>query len=49
MKIVIHIEDAQRWQSALANAFPDAQVITSDAPSAERINADYLAAWKPSE
>ncbi|MGM0615186.1 MAG: 2-hydroxyacid dehydrogenase [Pseudomonadota bacterium] len=49
MKIVVHIEDAQRWQNALAQAFPDAQVITSDAPPEARANADYLAAWKPSE
>ena len=49
MKIVVHIEDAHRWQNALAQAFPSAHVITSDAPSEERINADYLAAWKPSE
>jgi len=49
MKIVVHIEDAHKWQSALASAFPDAEVITSDAPPEARINADYLAAWKPSE
>lgn len=47
MKIVVHDEDAQHWQAALASAFPAAQVITSDAPSEERRNADYLAAWKP--
>lgn len=49
MKIVVHIEDAQQWQNALANAFPDAKVIISDAPPEERMNADYLAAWKPPE
>ncbi|TVM04888.1 MAG: glyoxylate/hydroxypyruvate reductase A [Halomonas sp.] len=49
MKIVVHIEDAQQWQNALAQAFPDAQITTSDAPPPARANADYLAVWKPSE
>lgn len=49
MKIVVHIEDAQQWQNALAKAFPDARITTSDAPPPARANADYLAVWKPSE
>lgn len=46
MKIVVHIDDAAQWQTALANAMPQATVLTSDAPESERQNADYLAVWK---
>lgn len=46
MKIVVHIDEAAEWQQALADAFPDAQVVTSDAPADQRQNADYLAVWK---
>ena len=49
MKIVVHIDAAQQWRRALASTFPNAQVVTSDAPPEERANADYLAAWKPTE
>lgn len=49
MKIIVHIDAAERWRSALASAFPNAQVLTSDAAPEERENADYLAAWKPTE
>lgn len=46
MKIVVHIDDAAQWQTALAEALPQATVLTSDAPENERQNADYLAVWK---
>lgn len=46
MKIIVHIDDAKQWKEALGNAFPEAQVLTSDAPEEERLNADYLAVWK---
>ncbi|MGM0858047.1 MAG: 2-hydroxyacid dehydrogenase [Pseudomonadota bacterium] len=46
MKIIVHIDEAEQWQEALAEAFPDARVLTSDAPAGERQNADYLAVWK---
>ncbi|KPQ23908.1 MULTISPECIES: 2-hydroxyacid dehydrogenase [unclassified Halomonas] len=46
MKIVVHIDEAEQWQKALADAFPEAQVLTSSAPAEERQNADYLAVWK---
>ncbi|MCW4148960.1 MULTISPECIES: 2-hydroxyacid dehydrogenase [Halomonadaceae] len=46
MKIIVHIDEAAAWQNALADAFPDAQVVTSDAPADQRQNADYLAVWK---
>lgn len=50
MKIVVHIEsEAEQWREALAEAFPQADVITSEAPAEVRQNADYLAAWKPPE
>ena len=42
MKIVVHIDDAEQWQHAIAEALPQATVLTSDAPASERINADYL-------
>jgi glyoxylate/hydroxypyruvate reductase A len=49
MKIVVHTDDANRWRTALAHAFPGATVITTDAPADQRQNADYLAVWKPPE
>jgi len=47
MKIVVHIDDASRWCAALEGAFPDATVITPEAPADQRQNADYLAVWQP--
>ncbi|MDW0359627.1 glyoxylate/hydroxypyruvate reductase A [Halomonas venusta] len=49
MKLVIHIDDSAQWQAALEKAFPQATVLTSDAPEKERKNADYLAVWKAPE
>ncbi|MYL23414.1 glyoxylate/hydroxypyruvate reductase A [Halomonas alkaliantarctica] len=50
MKIVVHIKgEAEQWREALADAFPEATVLTSDASAEERKNADYLAVWKPPE
>lgn len=46
MKIVVHIDEAEQWQQALAEALPQAKVVTSDAPADERQGADYLAIWK---
>ncbi len=46
MKIVVHIDEAEQWQAALADALPQATVVTSEAPADERKNADYLAVWK---
>ena len=46
MKVVVHIDDAAQWQAAIAEALPEATVLTSDAPASERANADYLAVWK---
>ncbi|WP_447926727.1 2-hydroxyacid dehydrogenase [Vreelandella sp. EE27] len=46
MKIVVHTDQAQQWQAALLEAFPKATVLTSDAPEADRLGADYLAVWK---
>lgn len=46
MKIVVHIDEAAQWQAALAEALPQATVVTSEAPADERQNADYLAVWK---
>ncbi|GEK49374.1 2-hydroxyacid dehydrogenase [Vreelandella venusta] len=49
MKLVIHIDDSAQWQAALEKAFPQATVLTSNAPEDERKNADYLAVWKAPE
>lgn len=50
MKIIVHIQDeAEQWREALADAFPDAIVLTSETPAEARKNADYLAVWKPPE
>lgn len=49
MKLVIHIDDSAQWQAALEKAFPQATILTSDAPEDERKNADYLAVWKAPE
>lgn len=49
MKVLVHIDDAEQWREALARRLPGAVVVTSAAPEAERRDADYLAAWKPSE
>ncbi|OJA05405.1 glyoxylate/hydroxypyruvate reductase A [Halomonas sp. QHL1] len=46
MKIIVHIDEAEQWQAALAEALPHATVLTSEAPADERKNADYLAIWK---
>lgn len=46
MKIVVHIDEAEQWQKALAEALPQATVLTSEAPAQERQQADYLAIWK---
>tara|TARA_R110002020_G_scaffold431408_1_gene641427 strand:- start:2351 stop:3286 length:936 start_codon:yes stop_codon:yes gene_type:complete len=46
MKIVVHIDEAEQWQAALAEALPQATVLTSEAPAGERKGADYLAVWK---
>ncbi|MGP9551735.1 MULTISPECIES: 2-hydroxyacid dehydrogenase [unclassified Halomonas] len=46
MKIVVHIDEAEQWQAALAEALPQATVVTSEAPADERKGADYLATWK---
>lgn len=46
MKIVVHIDDAEQWQEAIQHAFPEATVLTSDAPASQRLHADYLAVWK---
>ncbi|MCG6658158.1 glyoxylate/hydroxypyruvate reductase A [Halomonas campisalis] len=49
MKVVVHIDDAAHWRDALESRLPNAEVVTSDAPEAQRRDADYLAAWKPPE
>ncbi|MBT2785045.1 MULTISPECIES: glyoxylate/hydroxypyruvate reductase A [unclassified Halomonas] len=49
MKIVVHIDEADQWQAALAEALPQATVLTSKAPADERKGADYLAIWKAPE
>ena len=36
MKVVVHIDDAAQWQAAIAEALPEATVLTSDAPASER-------------
>ncbi|MFG6667226.1 2-hydroxyacid dehydrogenase [Halomonas sp. HNIBRBA4712] len=46
MKIVVHTDQAEQWQTALSEALPDATVLTSAAPAKERQGADYLAVWK---
>ncbi|WP_252106893.1 MULTISPECIES: glyoxylate/hydroxypyruvate reductase A [unclassified Halomonas] len=46
MKIVVHTDQADQWQTALGEALPEATVLTSDAPAQERQGADYLAVWK---
>lgn len=46
MKIVVHCDEADQWQAALAEALPQATVLTSEAPQNERKDADYLAIWK---
>ncbi|WP_148252993.1 2-hydroxyacid dehydrogenase [Aidingimonas lacisalsi] len=48
MKILIHIDDVAQWRDALARRLPEVEVVTSEAPAAERRGADYLAVWKPS-
>lgn len=47
MKVLVHIDDAERWQEALAKRLPEAEIFTSAAPADKRREADYLAAWKP--
>jgi len=47
MKVLVHIDDAERWQEALAERLPEAEIFTSAAPADKRREADYLAAWKP--
>lgn len=49
MKVLVHIDNAEQWRDALARRLPEAEVITSSAPPAQRRQADYLAAWKPPE
>jgi glyoxylate/hydroxypyruvate reductase A len=49
MKVLVHIDDAEQWRDALAERLPEAEVITSAAPLAQRRQADYLAVWKPPE
>ncbi|MDY7115009.1 glyoxylate/hydroxypyruvate reductase A [Halomonas sp. SSL-5] len=49
MKVLVHIDDAERWQEALAERLPEADIFTSAAPAERRREADYLAAWKPPE
>ncbi|WP_300274696.1 glyoxylate/hydroxypyruvate reductase A [Halomonas sp.] len=49
MKVLVHIDDADRWREALARRLPEAEVITSAAPVEQRREADYLAVWKPPE
>ncbi|MFB9145422.1 2-hydroxyacid dehydrogenase [Halomonas alkalicola] len=49
MKVLVHIDDAEQWRDALAERLPEAEVITSAAPPAQRRQADYLAVWKPPE
>ncbi len=48
MKILVHSDDAEQWRDALAGRLPGARVVTSAVPEAERRDADYLVAWKPS-
>ncbi|MGM0984337.1 MAG: 2-hydroxyacid dehydrogenase [Pseudomonadota bacterium] len=48
MKVLVHIDDAERWRDALSERLPDAEVFTSSAPAEKRREADYLAVWKPS-
>ncbi|RTR07080.1 2-hydroxyacid dehydrogenase [Halomonas nitroreducens] len=47
MRVMVHIDAAEAWREALARRLPEAEIITSAAPLAERRRADYLAAWKP--
>ncbi|WP_302139333.1 2-hydroxyacid dehydrogenase [Halomonas alkalicola] len=49
MKVLVHIDDAEQWRDALTERLPEAEVITSAAPPAQRRQADYLAVWKPPE
>lgn len=49
MKVLVHIDDAERWQEALASRLPEAEIFTSAAPADKRLQADYLAVWKPPE
>ncbi len=48
MRVLVHTHDAEAWRDALAERLPEAEVITSAAPTEARRGADYLAAWKPS-
>ncbi|CAM3437649.1 2-hydroxyacid dehydrogenase [Halomonas lysinitropha] len=48
MKVLVHIDEAERWRDALAERLPNAEVFTSSAPAEKRREADYLAVWKPS-
>ncbi|SFT40000.1 2-hydroxyacid dehydrogenase [Halomonas saccharevitans] len=48
MRVLVHIDDAEQWRDALATRLPEAEVITSAAPTEQRRRADYLAVWKPS-
>lgn len=47
MKIVVHTDHARDWQQALSQAFPEAQVVTSEASWQARAHADYLAVFNP--
>lgn len=49
MKVLVHHDDAEHWQEALASRLPEAEVLTSAAPADKRRQADYLAVWKPPE
>ncbi|WP_227370264.1 2-hydroxyacid dehydrogenase [Halomonas sp. M20] len=45
MRVLVHINDANIWRTALTKRLPNAEIVTSEGDS--DTPADYLAAWKP--
>lgn len=50
MRILVHIDNAERWRDEMASRLPEAEIKTSQEASPEwRAGVDYLAAWKPDQ
>lgn len=50
MRILVHIDNAERWRDEMASRLPEAEIKTSEEASSDwRAGVDYLAAWKPDQ
>ncbi len=47
MRVLIHIDNLEKWRAALTKRLPEADIVTSSDPEEHRRHADYLAVWKP--